>query len=89
MFFFSELEPLAVDWNALAHVYLDLGCCKPNVASFDRLPTWFPPERVIFGSGAPFYYWKGSRLAVEGSRLAAASKAAILGETAGRVFAWH
>jgi len=89
MFFFNELQPLQVEWLRLPHVYLDLGCSKPNVASFDQLPSWFPIERVLFGSGAPLHYWKGSRLAVEGARLTEEQKSAILGRTAKKeVFRW-
>lgn len=89
MFFFDELRGLQVDWEALPGVYLDLGCCKPAVDSFDRLATWFPPQRVLFGSGAPLYYWKGGRLAVEGAALAAEQKEAILSRTAQGVFRWR
>ncbi len=88
MFFFNELQPLSVDWSRLPRVYLDLGCSKPSVASFDELPSWVPVERVLFGSGAPLYYWKGSRLAVEGARLPEDQKSAILGRTAREVFPW-
>lgn len=88
MFFFNELQPLQVEWSHLPQVYLDLGCSKPSVASFDELPTWFPIERVLFGSGAPLYYWKGSRLAVEGARLTEDQKSVILGGTAREVFRW-
>ena len=88
MFFFNELQPLLVDWSRLPRVVLDLGCSKPSVDSFDRLPSWFPVERVLFGSGAPLYYWKGSRLAVEGARLTEDQKSAILGRTAREVFPW-
>ena len=88
MFFFSELRGLQVDWEALPGVYLDLGCCKPAVDSFDELADWFSPQRAVFGSGAPLHYWKGSRLAVEGATLAPKHKAAILGGTAREVFSW-
>ncbi len=88
MFFFNELQPLPVEWSRLPHVHLDLGCSKPSVASFDELPSWVPVERVLFGSGAPLYYWKGSRLAVEGARLTEDQKNAILGRTAKEVFPW-
>lgn len=89
MFFFNELQPLQVEWSRLPQVYLDLGCSKPSVASFDQVPSWFSAERVLFGSGAPLYYWKGSRLAVEGARLTEDQKSAILGHTAGEVFRWR
>ncbi|RKY70837.1 MAG: hypothetical protein DRP97_03045 [Candidatus Latescibacterota bacterium] len=88
MFFFNELQPLSVDWSRLPRVVLDLGCSKPSVDSFDRLPSWFPVERVLFSTGAPQYYWKGSRLAVEGARLTEDQKSAILGRTAKEVFPW-
>ena len=88
MFFFNELQPLQVAWAHLTQVYLDLGCSKPSVASFDELPSWVPRERVLFGSGAPLYYWKGSRLAVEGARLTEDQKSAILGRTAKEIFRW-
>mgnify|MGYP001442550595 CR=1 FL=1 len=88
MFFFSELRALEVDWEQLPNVYLDLGCSKPNVASLDELPSWFPTERVVFGSGAPFYYWQGSRLGLESSRLATRQQQAILGANAMKVFGW-
>ena len=88
MFFFSELTALEVDWGQLPNVYLDLGCAKPNVASLDQLASWFPPERVLFGTGAPLYYWQGSRLGLEGSRLTPAQQQAILGANAMEVFAW-
>ena len=88
MFFFNELKALDVDWEGLPNVYLDLGCSKPTSASFDELASWFPVDRVLFGTGAPFYYWKGSRLALEGAELTAEQKAAILGSNAKEVFQW-
>ena len=88
MFFFDELESLDIDWGDLPRTYLDLGCSKPKVDSFDRLTSWFPAERVMFGTGAPLYYWKGSRLAVEGSTLPAKQQEAILGGNASEVFPW-
>ncbi len=89
MFFFSELTALELDWRQFPNVYLDLGCAKPNVASLDQLASWFPPERVLFGTGAPYYYWQGSRLGLEGSRLTPAQQEAILGVNAMRLFSWH
>lgn len=88
MFFFAELTAMDADWNDLPNVFIDVGCSKPTVSAFDTLPSWFPPERLLFGTGAPFYYWKGSRLALEGSRLAPAQKQAILRETAEEVLRW-
>ena len=88
MFFFGELKSMGVDWAGLPNVYLDLGCSKPSSASFDELPTWFPVNRVVFGTGAPYYYWGGSRLALEGSTLTEDAKADILGNNALEVFAW-
>jgi hypothetical protein len=88
MFFFPELKGLRVDWSKKTNVYLDLGCCKPSSASFDELASWFPVERVVFGTGAPFYYWKGSRLALEGSRLSETDRTGILGGHAMEIFPW-
>ena len=88
MFYFGELKALKVDWKSLPNVYLDLGCCKPMIEAFDTLAEWFPPERAVFGTGAPYYYWKGSRLAIEGSRLTSGQKTAILGTTAQEVLRW-
>ncbi|MDA0745260.1 MAG: amidohydrolase family protein [bacterium] len=88
MFFINELKGMKIDWNALPNVYLDLGCGKPTAASFDELPEWFPVERVLFGTGAPYYYWGGSRLALEGARLKDEDKKAILGANAREVFSW-
>ncbi len=88
MFFFNELTRLKVDWHDLPNVYIDLGCCKPTAASFDDLPSWFPTNRVLFGTGAPYYYWAGSRLALEGAQLPHADKQAILGNNAKEVFSW-
>jgi len=88
MFFFAELTALAIDWETRPNVFIDVGCSKPSVSSFDTLPSWFPPERVILGTGAPFYYWKGSRLALEGARLPASAKQAISGNTAKEVLRW-
>ena len=88
MFFFNELQPLKVDWGALPNVYLDLGCSKPSVVSCEQIPSWFPVERVLYGTGAPFYYWGGSRLSLEGSRLSDGQKEAISGANAMEVFPW-
>lgn len=88
MFFFNELQTLRVEWEDLPNVVLDLGCSKPTTASFDQLGSWFPLDRVVFGTGAPLYYWKGSRLALEGARLAESIKGAVLTETAKGVFRW-
>lgn len=89
MFFFGEV--LALDLSPQRHpsLYLDLGCSKPDIHSFDDLPARFPPERVFLGTGAPLYYWKGSRLAIEGARLSEAQKAAILGAAAQEAFPWR
>lgn len=88
MFFFSELQALQVAWEGLPNVVLDVACSKPSTASFDQLGSWFPLDRVVFGTGAPLYYWMGSRLALEGSRLSESAKEAILGGTATEVFRW-
>ena len=86
MFYFGELKGLDVDWKMLPNVFLDLGCSKPTSASFDELPSWFPVDHVVFGTGAPYFYWGGSRLALEGSALSENDKAAILGANAMEVF---
>ena len=88
MFFFNELQALQVEWGDLPSVVLDLGCSKPTTASFDQLGSWFPLDRVVFGTGAPLYYWTGSRLALEGALLPEEAKAAILADTAKGVFRW-
>ena len=88
MFFFAELSAIAAELSERENVFLDLGCGKPSTASYDGLPSWFPAERALLGSGAPLYYWKGNRLALAGSRLSASQRAAILGTTAKEVFAW-
>jgi len=88
MFFFSELKALEVDWTELPNAYVDFGCSKPNVASLDELATWFPVERALFGSGAPFYYWGGSRLGLEGSRLGDQERRGLLADNAHKVFTW-
>jgi predicted TIM-barrel fold metal-dependent hydrolase len=89
MFFFGELRSLKLNAAELPHLHLDVGCSKPDTASFDELPDWFPPERVMLGTGAPYYYWKGTRLALEGARLTDARKEAILGATAREVLRWR
>ena len=88
MFYFSELKALNLDWARLPQVYVDFGCCKPSVVSLDELAAWFPLERALFGSGAPLYYWQGSRLGLEGARLDAAVRRGILGNNAREVFGW-
>ncbi|MFT5085740.1 MAG: putative TIM-barrel fold metal-dependent hydrolase [Candidatus Latescibacterota bacterium] len=88
MFFFGELKALEVNWDELPNAYVDFGCSKPNVASLDELATWFPLERALFGSGAPFYYWGGSRLGLEGSRLDDQQRRGILADNAHKVFTW-
>ena len=88
MFYFSELKTLAVDCGKLPNVYVDFGCSKPNVASLDELATWFPVERALFGTGAPFYYWGGSRLGLEGSRLSEGQQRGLLADNARKVFSW-
>ncbi len=88
MFYFSELKALAVDWSELPNVYVDFGCSKPNVASLDELATWFPVERALFGTGAPFYYWGGSRLGLAGSKLSEKERSGLLADNAKKVFAW-
>ena len=88
MFYFSELEALDMEWAGLRNVYVDFGCCKPNVASLDRLGEWFPLERALFGTGAPFYYWQGSRLGLAGARMHDEARSGILGRNALELFAW-
>ena len=88
MFYFSELQALPVDWASLPNVYVDFGCCKPNVASLDQLRQWFPLQRALFGTGAPFYYWQGSRLGLAGARMHDEARSGILGRNALEVFAW-
>lgn len=88
MFFFNELQALKVDWKNRSHVYVDLGCSKPNAASLDALGSGFPLDRVIYGTGAPLYYWGGSRLELEGCRLDDQVKKAVLGGTAKEVLRW-
>ena len=89
MFFFGELRSFKLNAAELPHLYLDVGCSKPEIGSFDQLPDWFPPERVLLGTGAPYYYWKGTRLALEGARLSEGRKEAILGATAQEVLRWR
>ena len=88
MFYFNELKVLPVDWANLPHGYVDFGCCKPSVVSLDELGEWFPLERALFGTGAPFYYWQGSRLGLAGSRLEDKAKQGILGQNALEVLGW-
>lgn len=88
MFYFSELKGLVSNWHDLPHVFVDFGCSKPNVASLDVLASFFPVERALFGTGAPFYYWAGSRLGLEGSQLSADQQRAILAGNARSFFAW-
>ena len=88
MFYFSELKGLGIDWHGLPHVYVDFGCCKPNVSSLDVLARFFPMQRGLFGTGAPFYYWAGSRLGLEGSELDADMQRALLADNARVFFAW-
>ena len=88
MFFFNELKGYQIDWLHWSNVYLDLGCSKPSVADLDELASWFPLERVLFGTGAPFYYWEGSRLGADGSCLTEEQKYAVLGTNAEGLFAW-
>ena len=88
MFYFSEIRTLNLDWHALPNVYVDFGCSKPNVASLDVLERAFPIGRALFGTGAPFYYWAGSRLGLEGAELSAESKRAIMADNARDFFSW-
>lgn len=88
MFYFNELKALDLDWHALPHVYVDFGCSKPNVASLDVLEKVFPTERALFGTGAPFYYWAGSRLGLEGSELSPETMRAVMTDNAQDFFAW-
>ena len=88
MFYFSELQALDLDWAQLPQVYVDFGCCKPSVVSLDELAAWFPLERALFGTAAPFYYWQGSRLGLEGMRLDTVVRRGILGNNAWEVFGW-
>ena len=88
MFFFSELRECKLNWPQLPNVYVDVGCSKPEISSFDELPSWFPAQRAMLGAGAPLYYWRGSRLALEGARLTPEQKASILGGAAREVFRW-
>ena len=88
MFFFPEVQSLDLDWGKLPNVYVDLGCSKPAAPALDRLGDWFPLGRVLYGSGAPLYYWGGSRLALEGCQLDDDVKAAMLGGTAKEVLRW-
>ena len=89
MFYFGDFSTLKVDWSQLDHVYLDLGCSKPTSVTFDNLSSWAPVDRVLFGTGAPYYYWGGDRLSLEASRLTADQQAAILGGNAMEVFSWR
>ena len=88
MFYFTELRALKLDWHALPHVYVDFGCSKPNVASLDALEKVFPIARAFFGTGAPFYYWAGSRLGLEGAEMSVETKRAIMADNARSFFAW-
>ena len=88
MFFFSELKLMAEDLRNAPGVRLDVGCSKPSVATFDELACWFPPGRIVCGTGAPLYYWGGSRLEIQGSHLDREQQEAILGNNALELFAW-
>ena len=88
MFYFIELGALEIDWHALPNVYVDFGCSKPNVASLDALEKVFPTSRALFGTGAPFYYWAGSRLGLEGAEMSVETKRAIMADNARDFFAW-
>ena len=59
-----------------------------HVASLDQLRQWFPLQRALFGTGAPFYYWQGSRLGLAGARMHDEARSGILGRNALEVFAW-
>lgn len=88
MFYFTELRALELDWHTLPHVYVDFGCSKPNVASLDALEKVFPVARSLFGTGAPFYYWAGSRLGLEGAEMSVETKRAIMADNARGFFGW-
>ena len=88
MFFFGELKLMNEALGKNGNVFIDPGCSKPSTAAFDELPDWFSPGRVVLGTGAPLYYWGGSRLAVQGSRLTQEQQEAVLGNNALELFAW-
>jgi len=88
MFYFTEIRGLELDWHALPHVYVDFGCSKPNVASLDVLDKVFPTARALFGTGAPFYYWAGSRLGLDGAEMSVDTRRAIMADNARDFFSW-
>lgn len=88
MFYFDELMALDIDWVRNPNLYIDVGCSKPNVASLDELPSWFPIERVLFGTGAPLYYWGGSRLGLEGAEWTVVQQQDVLADNAKVFFEW-
>ena len=88
MFYFDELVAFDIDWVSNPNLYIDVGCSKPNVASLDELPSWFPIERALFGTGAPLYYWGGSRLGLEGAEWTTGQQKDVLADNAKNFFSW-
>lgn len=69
----------AMSMTALAgtKVWLDIAMLE-GVGGVENLLKDWPPDRLVFGSFAPFFYWESARLKMQESELSDAQMAAVL-----------
>ena len=69
------------DMKKLDNIYFDFACLE-NMGGVARLVEQTSPQRVLFGSHYPFFYFESSYLKVYEARLAAGQTQAILEDNA-------
>jgi len=64
MFAMAELEQVSPYLPDHPRVFCDIGCAKPFEFWGDHIRSSLPPAQVIYGSGAPLYYYVGNRISI-------------------------
>ncbi len=84
-FYASELNGLYPALVSHPQAYVDIGCVKPLKCWWEEVVRRLSPERLL-GTGAPLYYYGGTRLSFERAALPEDVKSKVLRENALRLF---
>jgi uncharacterized protein len=85
-FYSAEIGSLAAVVNAHPAAYVDIGCCKPNVVWWTTVTRQIDVSRLLFGTGAPLYYYAGAWLSLHSSELEEAARQRIAHGNAAELF---
>ncbi|MBM3457083.1 MAG: hypothetical protein FJX77_00910 [Armatimonadetes bacterium] len=85
-FYAGELHRLFPPVREHPAAYLDIGCVKPPEFWWETVVAEVGAARLLVGTGAPLYYYGGTRLSLARADLAPEARALLLRENARRLF---